>query len=150
MPWNTTSSILGAAVGRQMKTSTAPPPRSTECSPSPGIRIAVMSKPYVHRQAVAIPLVRGTQPCRFAGCDQHRRPADGDRIEDIVARRARQAFHLGLEAVPRKQAAALGEAFGQTFLAQHRLAAIHACEGELGMSLVDDPLETGACPQEFV
>src|SRR5471030_1175386 len=99
MPWNTTSSILGAAVGRQMKTSTAPPPRSTECSPSPGIRIAVMSKPYVHRQAVAIPLVRGTEARRLAFGNQRRGAAAGDRVDDIVPRRARQALDLRLEAV---------------------------------------------------
>ena len=76
--------------------------------------------------------------------DQQRRAADGDGVEDVVARRAGQAFDGAGEAVPGQQAAAFGVAVRLALLAQHRLAAVHAREGELGMGLVDDALQSAA------
>src|SRR6185437_13561653 len=45
MPWNTTRSCFGLALGCQVKTSRVVSPRVTECSPSPGWMIAVMLEP---------------------------------------------------------------------------------------------------------
>src|SRR5947208_41732 len=137
MPWNTASSRRGATVGRQVKTSTLPPPSSTEWTPSPGAIVAVISKPYVHRQAVAIPFVGRAKTGRLARGDQRRRAADRDGVEDVVARRTGQALDFGLEAMPGEKLAPLRVAFGLALLAEHRLA-VHAREGELGMGLVDD------------
>ena len=50
--------------------------------------LAVLSKPDVHRQAVPIPLVEGSEASRLTGGDQRRRAANGDSIEDVVPRRA--------------------------------------------------------------
>ena len=50
--------------------------------------IASLSEPDVHRQAVPIPLVEGTEARRGAGGDQRRRSANRNGIEDVVARRA--------------------------------------------------------------
>ena len=50
--------------------------------------LAALSKPDVHRQAVPIPLVEGAEASRLAGGDQRRRAANGDGVEDVVARRA--------------------------------------------------------------
>ena len=49
---------------------------------------AAFSEPDVHRQAVPIPLVEGAEASRLAGGDQRRRAANGDGVEDVVARRA--------------------------------------------------------------
>jgi len=49
---------------------------------------AWISKPDVHRQTVPIPLVEGTEAGRGAVGDQHRRAANRNGIEDVVARRA--------------------------------------------------------------
>src|SRR5436190_8306876 len=103
--------------------------------------IAVISKPYVHRQTVAIPFVGGAEPSRGAGGDQRRGAADGDGVEDVVARRAGQALDPGPEAVLRQELATLGIAVGLALLAQHRLASVHAREGELGMRFMDDAME---------
>lgn len=50
--------------------------------------VATLSKPDVHRQAVPIPLVEGAEASRLTGGDQRRRAANGDGVEDVVARRA--------------------------------------------------------------
>ncbi len=50
--------------------------------------VAGFSKPDVHRQAVPIPLVEGAEASRLTGGDQRRRAANGDGVEDVVARRA--------------------------------------------------------------
>ena len=50
--------------------------------------IAAISKPDVHRQAVPIPLVEGTEAGRGAVGDERRRAANRNGVEDVVARRA--------------------------------------------------------------
>src|SRR5262245_35148340 len=121
MPWKTTRIWRGVRLGRYVKTSSIAPPRSTACSPLPGTRIAFISeqlrpgsdgewtshrlsiaaktqgfkpcsKPDVHRQSVAVSLVRGSEARRRAGGDQGRRATDGNGVEDVVARRTRQAI----------------------------------------------------------
>ncbi len=49
---------------------------------------AWLSEPDVHRQAVPIPLVEGTEAGRGAAGDQRRRAANRNGVEDVVARRA--------------------------------------------------------------
>src|SRR5689334_21295139 len=66
------------------------------------------SKPDVHGQAVTVARVGRPEPCGLAFGDQERRAADGDGVENVVARRARQAFDGRLEAVPGQQLAPFG------------------------------------------
>src|SRR6185312_8402581 len=61
-----------------------------------------------------------------------------------------QAVDLRPEAVFGEQLAALGVAFGLALLAQHRLAAVHAGEGKLGMRFVDDALQRRRAAQQSV
>lgn len=50
--------------------------------------MAALSKPDVHGQTVPIPLVEGAEASRLTGGDERRRAANGDGVEDVVARRA--------------------------------------------------------------
>src|SRR5258708_1140732 len=107
-------------------------------------------KPDVHREAVA---VAGTGRAEARGLvlgDQQGRAADGDGVEDVVALGAGKPLDGAGEAVLREQAAALGVAVRLALLGKHRSAAVHAGKGELGMRLVDDPLEPGSRAQQLV
>src|SRR5882757_3471773 len=108
------------------------------------------SKPDVHRQAVAVADTRRPEARGLALGDQQGRAADGDGVEDVVARGAGKALDGAGEAVLREQAAALGVAVRLALLGKHRSAAVHAGEGELGMGLIDDPLEPGPRAQQRV
>src|SRR4029077_7091114 len=108
------------------------------------------SKPDVHRQAVAVTRARGAEASGLALGDQQRGAADGDGVEDVVALGAGKALDRAGEAVLGQQAASLGIAVRLALLAEHRLAAVHAREGQLGMRLVDKALELRPRAQQLV
>src|SRR4030088_1632522 len=108
------------------------------------------SKPDVHRQAVAVADTGRPEARGVVLGDQQGGAADGDGVEDVVALGAGRPLDGAGEAVLREQAAALGVAVRLALLGKHRSAAVHAGEGELGMGLVDDPLEPGARTQQLV
>src|SRR5258707_14344999 len=106
------------------------------------------SKPDVHRQAVAVADAGRAEARGLVLGDQQGRAADGDGVEDVIALGAGKALDGAGEAVLREQAAALGVAVRLALFAEHRLAAIHARKGQLGMGLVDDALQPGAGPEQ--